>query len=623
MSAEYWLRCKEPFYDIETSIRRDPGDEWSTTNKRRAWKLGRGPLAVRITRPDGDEIRYAGVWADLLGRDLRTCPDAGPEGYRVVACLNIWNDLDALKETLVTWYDDVDVVYAVDGAYAGAPTAACASTDGTLEYLEGLDKVRLFQGPQNGFWADQVTKRNVYMEALEPGDLCFIVDADEFVTGADCLRHLPRLDVGWVVYRKGLYVKAQNFPRLYDARVGARYGGRHYWVEWQGGRVTDCQIGGAGLDHTFVPLTIDNTQGPQIRTAEQRRDNRIVRQAQGLRESKVGTAQQGGREALRIVHLTHLDPGLVVFRLHSAINSTTPHTSVMAAHMRGRVDYGGPRQYDPRKDRDELRRAVATCDVVHCHMDYQLLDTLGTRFDAPVVMHHHGTMYREYAQARNNRDERRATVRLVSNPELLKYGEDLHYLPNPVPVTRYARLRERMYQRQDGWLRVGHSPSKRDFKGTEKFLAVVENLQAEGVRITPVLMEDMRHDDVLQTKAAHCDAFFDSFWLGMQCSGLEAAAMGIPVIAGDPDVRAYHKEDPPYVYANDALELEAQLRSFMQLHENGELGLFGDRVQWYVSTYHDYAAVTAQYLDILDEHTDWRRRLTVGTPGGSYLTATA
>ncbi len=47
----------------------------------------------------------------------------------------------------------------------------------------------------------------------------------------------------------------------------------------------------------------------------------------------------------------------------------------------------------------------------------------------------------------------------------------------------------------------------------------------QGIDIEPVLIENMEHGAALRLKAS-CDAVFDSFWLGMQGSGLEGAAMG-------------------------------------------------------------------------------------------------
>lgn len=619
--VKLWVRCREPFQDRETGDRRAPGDEWETSHSR-ARKLAKRLVTI-ITEPGGHPVLglEGDPWSVTDGRDLRTVMLDRPVGWRVVACLNVWQDLRALQMTMPTWYDHVDHVIAVDGAYAGAPAEQCASTDGTVEYLEGLDKVKLIRAPKDGFWPSQVEKRNAYTKKLDPGDLAFVVDADEYITGAECLRQLGPLDVGWVQYRKDIYAKTQNFPRLFNGAILPHYQGRHYWVEGDRGPVTDCQVGGPGYDHVFVPIMVNNTRGRSIRSKARNAAKTVVQASQLEREAKVGDAPQMGRESLRIVQLASLDAGMVVFRLHTALNSTTPHTSIMATRPHERP-WGAPRQYDLQEDRDLLRIALTSCDVVHVHLTYRVLDQLGVNITAPVVMHHHGTMYRGSPDRRNDQDKKRANVILVSNPELLQYGDNLHYLPNPVPVARYQALRKALYAPDpDGYLRVGHSPSKRALKGTEDFLEAVEKLRKLGLKIRPVLIEDMPHRKCLEMKARYCDAFFDSFWLGLQCSGLEAGAMGIPVIAGDEDVKAYHEGEPPYLYANDGEELEHRLEQVYNHSSwtDPNIAGWGDWLYTYVVRNHDYAAVTSKYLDILDERLAWRRKLSLRR-GSPFLT---
>jgi len=218
-------------------------------------------------------------------------------------------------------------------------------------------------------------------------------------------------------------------------------------------------------------------------------------------------------------------------------------------------------------------------------------------------------MYRRNPEKQNEKDRRRADVRLVSNPELLQYDDDLYFLPNPVPVRRYARMRELLYKFSDT-LRVGHSPTKRHLKGTKQLLEVVDKLKKDGYNIDTVLIENETHEDSLKIKAEKCDVFFDSFWLGAQCSGLEAGAMGMPVIAGDKNVQKYFNNDTPYIFANDKKELRETL---IRLYEDkdyfyGEAGKFYD----YVIEHHDYASVVFRYLDILDNELGWRDKLRIG-----------
>lgn len=623
--STYLVECINEFIDKEANTRRRPhsfdseADQWETSKKRALALMDAG--FVRILDADGDPIFTGYPWGEPLeDRFLETAPVPKGSWDRIVACVNIWNDLDAFQASYESWYPYVDHVIAVDGAYSGGSVTKGSSTDGTIEFLESLDKVELIHAPNGDLWPEQVTKRNQYFEAAEEGDLLFVIDADEIIEGAEKLRDLPDFEIGWVPYQKGIYKKAQNVPRIYSAAVNPRYFKRHYWLKGDRGFITDFQEGGPGYDHMFLPIKIDNVTAKENRTPKRKRDWQLIYTAQHARESKFqgDTKPVSGRESLRIVQITSIDPGRVIFRFHSAINSTSPHESVMAASQRD-SKYEEPKQWDLREDREVLRRALGECDLVHCHLHYQQLDSLGVPIQAPIVIHHHGSMYRRDYEKFNKWDANKADIRLASNPELMQYGDNFHFLPNPVPVARYRKMRERLYEPDpDGYLRVGHSPTKRKYKGTEDFLEVVESLQKKGLKVRPVLIEDVTHAESIRIKAAECDIFYDSFWLGMQCSGLEAAAMGMPVIAGDEINRAFFDGDTPYIYANDRDTLEEMVALLVTDSEvRSEEGRF---IHKYVTDNHDYAAVTKRYLDILDQELDWRDRLLLG--GDVFLKST-
>ena len=99
----------------------------------------------------------------------------------------------------------------------------------------------------------------------------------------------------------------------------------------------------------------------------------------------------------------------------------------------------------------------------------------------------------------------------------------------------------------------------------------------------------------------------------MQCSGLEGAAMGLPVVAGDAEcVKQFTSiyGVVPYTFAVSEAALEHQLT---ELATNEE---FYDqesrRVSGFVARYHDYGAVTGYYLELLDEFFGWREALGIG-----------
>lgn len=567
----------------------------------------------RILRVDSEEIQDW-PWGVHKGRYLSALPSRPGFWKRVVACLNIWDDCVDLQATYETWYPHVDHVIAVDGAYHGTPVSAPQSTDGTLEFLRSLSKVEVIEA---GFM-DQPEKRSLYFAAAEEGDLLFIVDADEVIHHGERLRQIPELDVGWVRYLNPIYKRAQDFPRLFRWRPGLHYRDRHHYIFEGNQLVTTCQEGGAGYHHEPVPIQIQNYRG-FCRHPVRIHHAHVGRQEQARREKIADPIRQtGGLEPLRIVNITSLDPGMVVHRLHSAINATSPHESIMLSSRHDRA-YREPYQYSLVNDREICREICREADLLHVHMHFYPLLTLGVRWEGPTVIHHHGTMYRNTPDRRAQEDAERAQVRLCSNLELLRYpaSKGMYYLPNPVP---FAQYRELGLQHRPSWeerpFRIAHSPTKRHLKGTDEFLDAIQELQTRGVDVEAVIIEGQTFQESLRLKAT-CHAIFDSFWLGIQCSGLEAAAMGLPVIAGDDHVAVRYRSwlrEVPFTFAGVYGELLERVLDLAT--DEGYYDQEAKRVSTYVRTHHDYGPVVRKYLEILDERLQWREKMSIGKFSG-------
>lgn len=561
-------------------------------------------------------------WREPQGRMLRAfVPKRAP--WRVVACVNIWNDLPALRASLPLWITHVDAVHVADGNYQGEP-----SDDGVLEYLLELgteypEKAFVLLG--GGGWSSQIEKRTALLQSGCEGDLMFVVDADEFVHGADQLRWLPDLDCGWVTMLSTLYTRPYGQPRLFRWVPGLRYAGRHHWVFRGEELLATHQYAGLGL-HGAAPIQFDNRRGwghSSERAAAKKRNARAQSAAEAAAvalpgRSEASDSAAGGRESLRILQLTHYDPGMVAYRLHNGINCTTPHASVLGSAA-ARNPFRALMQYDTEADVLALGAALASADVVHCHLDYGVLrglvpGELGAASKLPpLVIHHHGSMLRKMAGFFAMRDRELGALRLISNLELTKYGQGLHWLPNPVPCAEYQALADRARDAREASerFRISHSPSKRHLKGTDEFLAACERLSLRGLPVEPVVIEGVGHREALEIKAS-CHAAFDSFWLGIQCSGLEAAAMGQPVIAGDAYVAAQYQAllgFVPYTYADTGAELEAAIQQLVESRDfRAEEAA---RVGAYCRRWHDEAAVALRYLNLLDEHMGWRTRLAI------------
>lgn len=302
--------------------------------------------------------------------------------------------------------------------------------------------------------------------------------------------------------------------------------------------------------------------------------------------------------AVRVLNVSHYDPGAAAYRYHSAANTAR---GVMSAFVRfGHSNpYCDLRQFDGASQADAVRILMVTADVVHCHMDYSLLmyELGGLPAGMRAAITYHGSTEETRSSITDpDADERMKSIVFGARPYHKRFGEHVHWLPIPMPVADYAKLAT---VPKRGPFRVSHSPTRRAIKGTDAFLAAIADLQADGVAIEAVLIEGMEHGAALRLKAT-CHATFDSFWLGMQGSGLEAASMGQAVLAGAWDAD-YHRVglEMAWTVVEDPEALRVALRRLAT--DRPYYAAEAKRVNAYVKAHHDYPVVGARYRDILTE----------------------
>lgn len=319
--------------------------------------------------------------------------------------------------------------------------------------------------------------------------------------------------------------------------------------------------------------------------------------------------------ALKILSGCAYDPGSAAFRFHTAVNEWTKHSVAFV-----RWGDGNPhcslRQFDGEKDIGLVRDAFLQADVLHCHVAYLLVNNVGLMPTDKqlLVRHYHGSkpdggthMEPIFDQAKNAKI---LGARLSLVAEGARHGLDVDWSPIPMPVKRYQALCEKA-RKAAKWkplpgkasikrkLRIGHSPTNMSIKGTDVLRKVVEQLQAKHVPVELDLIHGLGLREALERKAL-CDVVFDSFWLGIQGSGLEAGAMEIPVIAGDLDVQFLYRKElghVPYTIANDQRDLAnviEQIAMDASFRERETVALCS-----YVNTVHDYAAVAKRYEQTL------------------------
>jgi hypothetical protein len=314
------------------------------------------------------------------------------------------------------------------------------------------------------------------------------------------------------------------------------------------------------------------------------------------------------RDGPRVLALTHFDPGAAAYRYHSAANTAPGGRSafVRYGHDNPHCDL---RQWDGQADRRTVERLFDEADVIHVHMDYATLTQL-PRWPSPqhlLVRHYHGASINTLDPIVNTDEDRQhGAVQIGARLYHRRFSKTMHWLPIPVPVRDYATLaRLRADQRDRSGraevVRIAHSATNWRIKGSVALQHAVMALQQKGLPVELVSISNVTHGIALAMKAT-CDITFDSFWLGIQGSGLEGAAMGHAVIAGDPDVKAEYENSEvgycPYTYARDFEELIPVLERLVV--DPAYRAAEAARVNRYVREWHDYPIVGRRYWNILD-----------------------
>lgn len=303
----------------------------------------------------------------------------------------------------------------------------------------------------------------------------------------------------------------------------------------------------------------------------------------------------GPSKGLRIGMFTWYDPAGVGWHLKQAINKTTPHLATYFRELNNYIKY--PEQFHTIRDRALALEVIKKSDVIHCHLGFEYADRVGFNEKAKYSIHYHGTKFRRDAKTYQEKAASRSAIQFCSNLELTNYGKDINYLENPIPFDEYNNM---INGRAPGKVfKIAHSPTKRSNKGTAIFLKAIEALKKKEYQIEAILIEKKSHKEALEMKVK-ADACFDSFWLGMQMSGLESACFEQPVLAGDELIRDKMIElygYCPYTFVTeDTLEEQiCNLINYKQYYKSEQ-----ERVTEHVKKYHDYGPVAKKYLELLD-----------------------
>jgi len=175
----------------------------------------------------------------------------------------------------------VDEIFCVDGRYIDYPLGPMQSNDGTLEYLQSIDKVNLLLRP--GF--TEIDKRNEYLIGGE-GDWYLHLDADEEWVGPAPVID-PEVDAYIIDFHRPYPIRKMDRVRLFKHVKGLHYAKKHYWLHDEQG-VTFAllqQVGRAYRGTRLEGVYIDHHE--LERSPERQRDRKIYYNVLSRRENQI------------------------------------------------------------------------------------------------------------------------------------------------------------------------------------------------------------------------------------------------------------------------------------------------------------------------------------------------
>lgn len=308
---------------------------------------------------------------------------------------------------------------------------------------------------------------------------------------------------------------------------------------------------------------------------------------------------------MRVLHFSGgPDIGGQAMAQKAALERLAPEFEVRVIATRSRMGYPQPERFT---DLIQVERAYAWADVVVLHNDVDVYRHVDNGRRKPVILHHHGSAFRNDPEGRYAAGEAIGALQVVSTVDLLTFAPkraDLTWLPQVVDTDAMRDLRVQGYI-ADGRFRIAHAPTNWEKKGTREVIAAVASL-ARRFPVELVLIDGtppagpVPWPECLLRKAA-CDLLIDQFELGYGGNAVEAWALGMPVIAGATAPirhrmrRVYGRRDLPFVQTTKA-HLEDSITGLLRYPE--WYTKLQQRGQEQVRRFHSQAAVVALLRDL-------------------------
>jgi len=186
-------------------------------------------------------------------------------------------------------------------------------------------------------------------------------------------------------------------------------------------------------------------------------------------------------------------------------------------------------------------------------------------------------------------------LNITSEYDHLSLKPNLHYLFYPYDPSELPK--ENTVENEK--ITIVHSPTNRQYKGTELIISVIEQIKKEK-KINFILMENEQRTKVLKVKNAS-DICIDQVGgkmggTGYGKAGLETLAMGIPTITNMTEEYANRLPENPFLIANNSNELYHRL---IELIESKDLrNELGNKGKEWVKKYHGYVNVNRKLKEL-------------------------
>ena len=241
-------------------------------------------------------------------------------------------------------------------------------------------------------------------------------------------------------------------------------------------------------------------------------------------------------------------------------------------------------------------------DVIHAMEKVHNLTPHFNPPGKPLVLHHHGSIYRDSHVALDTVANADNLVQLCSTIDLTEFNPNVEWLPNPIDISWMEHIRAQYRPspiEERGRVRYAHTPTQRWAKHTSDFIAAATRMGCE-----LEIIEQEPWSQAIARKAT-CDVLLDQLSYGYGLSGLEAMAMGMPVLGGitvpglEEKLRARVGYLPYYRATVDTLPMD-----LVPFNDPAVRAEVAERGRQYVNDFHSQQVIVARLKELWTEAVD-------------------